>query len=74
MSNAPQPRLPRAATTRAVIVPRAATAHTAISSSTQQPRLYDCRRSFHVDTDLTGNTRAPHFTPKHWLLCQMGLY
>jgi len=27
-----------------------------------------------VDTDLTRNTRAPHFTPQHWLLCHMGLY
>ena len=26
------------------------------------------------DTDLTRNTRAPHFTPQHWLLCPMGLY
>jgi len=25
-------------------------------------------------TDLTRNTRAPHFTPQHWLLCHMGLY
>jgi len=24
--------------------------------------------------DLTRNTRAPHFTPQHWLLCHMGLY
>ena len=24
-------------------------------------------------TDLTRNTRAPHFTPQHWLLCHMGL-
>ena len=23
---------------------------------------------------LTRNTRAPHFTPQHWLLCHMGLY
>ena len=22
-----------------------------------------------LDTDLTRNTRAPHFTPQHWLLC-----
>ena len=27
-----------------------------------------------LDTDLTRNTRAPHFTPKHCLLCHMGLY
>ena len=27
-----------------------------------------------IDTDLTRNTRAPHFTPQHWLLCHMGLY
>ena len=27
-----------------------------------------------LDTDLTRNTRAPHFTPQHWLLCRMGLY
>ena len=27
-----------------------------------------------LDTDLTRNTRAPHFTPQHWLLCHMGLY
>jgi len=26
-----------------------------------------------LDTDLTRNTRAPHFTPQHWLLCHMGL-
>ena len=25
-------------------------------------------------TDLTRNTRVPHFTPQHWLLCLMGLY
>jgi len=24
--------------------------------------------------DLTCNTRAPHFTPQHLLLCHMGLY
>ena len=27
-----------------------------------------------LDTDLKRNTRAPHFTPQHWLLCHMGLY
>ena len=27
-----------------------------------------------LDTDLTRNTRAPHFTPQYWLLCHMGLY
>ena len=27
-----------------------------------------------LGTDLTRNTRAPHFTPQHWLLCHMGLY
>ena len=27
-----------------------------------------------LDTDLTHNTRAPHFTPQHWLLCHMGLH
>jgi len=27
-----------------------------------------------LDTNLTRNTRAPHFTPQHWLLCPMGLY
>ena len=27
-----------------------------------------------LDTNLTRNTRAPHFTPQHWLLCHMGLY
>ena len=27
-----------------------------------------------LDTDLTRNTRAPHFTPQQWLLCHMGLY
>ena len=25
-------------------------------------------------SDLSRNTRAPHFTPQHWLLCHMGLY
>jgi len=33
---------------------------------------FDMPASF--DTDLTRNTRAPHFTPQHWLLCHMGLY
>jgi len=28
----------------------------------------------YAGTDLTRNTRAPHFTPQHWLLCHMGLY
>ena len=23
---------------------------------------------------VTCNTRAPHFTPQHWLLCHKGLY
>ena len=27
-----------------------------------------------LDTNLTRNTRAPHFTPQHWLMCHMGLY
>jgi len=27
-----------------------------------------------LDTDLTRNTRATHFTPQYWLLCHMGLY
>jgi len=27
-----------------------------------------------LNTDLKRNIRAPHFTPKHWLLCHMGLY
>jgi len=31
-----------------------------------------CGKSTH--TDLTRNTRAPHFTPQHWLLCHKGLY
>ena len=26
------------------------------------------------EPDLTRNTRAPHFTPQHWLLCHKGLY
>jgi len=34
------------------------------------PRAHACS----LDTDLTRNTRAPHFTPQHWLLCHMGLY
>jgi len=25
-------------------------------------------------SDLTRNTRAPHFTPQHWLFCHMGWY
>ena len=32
------------------------------------------RKKATLDTDLTRNTRAPHFTPQHWLLCHMGLY
>jgi len=28
----------------------------------------------YLGTYLTRNTRAPHFTPQHWLLCHMGLY
>jgi len=31
-------------------------------------------RSSSLDTDLTRNTRAPHFTPQYWLLCHMELY
>jgi len=31
-------------------------------------------RTSSLDTDLTRNTRAPHFTPQHWLLCHMGMY
>ena len=27
-----------------------------------------------LGTDLTRNTRAPHFNPQHWLLCHMGLF
>ena len=27
-----------------------------------------------LDTDLTRNTRAPHFRSIHWFLCHMGLY
>ena len=27
-----------------------------------------------LDTDLTRNTHAPHFTPQHRVLCHMGLY
>ena len=33
-----------------------------------------CAHTSSLDTDLTRNTRAPHFTPQHWLLCHMGLY
>ena len=45
--------------------------------STRQ-RLWGIWRGFahtsSLDTDLTRTTRAPHFTPQHWLLCHMGLY
>jgi len=27
-----------------------------------------------LSTLTSRNTRAPHFTPQHWLLCHMGLY
>ena len=42
----------------------------------QLMRMHDARSrtSSSLDTDLTRNTRAPHFTPQHWLLCHMGLY
>jgi len=32
------------------------------------------RHASSLVTDLTRNTRAPHFTPQHWLLYHMGLY
>ena len=32
------------------------------------------KSSYSLDTDLTRNTRATHFTPQHWLLCHIGLY
>ena len=43
---------------------------------TERSREYAWAQSLSpkLDTDLTRNTRAPHFTPKHWLLCHMGLY
>ena len=37
-------------------------------------RAIDYDYTSSLDTDLTRNTRAPHFTPQHWLLCHMGLY
>ena len=42
------------------------------NTGTQAPDIYPHTSS--LDTDLTRNIRAPHFTPQHWLLCHMGLY
>ena len=41
---------------------------------TQAPCTPALAHTSSLDTDLTRNTRAPHFTPQHWLLCHMGLY
>ena len=42
------------------------------SASARTPPRYPCHRTC---TDETlANTRAPHFTPQHGLLCHMGLY
>ena len=35
---------------------------------------YELAHTSSLDTDFTRNTRTPHFTPQHWLLCHMGLY
>ena len=43
-----------------------------INGSIENTRALDSSLSLY--TDLTRNTRAPHFTPQHWLLCHMGLY
>jgi len=46
-----------------------------ISTSTHpHPRHSKLAHTSSLDTDLTRNTRAPHFTPKHCLLCHMGLH
>ena len=42
-----------------------------------QVKIYspnDTQAKCSLDTEFTRNTRAPHFTPQHWLLCYMGLY
>ena len=41
---------------------------------TQAPCTPALAHTSSLDTDLTRNTRASHFTPQHWLLCHMGLY
>jgi len=41
---------------------------------TQAPCTPALAHASSLDTDLTRNTRASHFTPQHWLLCHMGLY
>ena len=42
--------------------------------TTQAPCTPALAHTSSLGTDLTRNTRAPHFTPQHWLLCHMGLY
>jgi len=42
--------------------------------STQAPCTPALAHTSSLDSDLARNTRAPHFTPQHWLLCHMGLY
>ena len=34
----------------------------------------DVAQDFGFRARAARNTRAPHFTPQHWLLCHMGLY
>ena len=48
--------------------------HTHTHPPTQAPCTPALAHTFSLDTDLTRNTRAPHFTPQHWHLCHMGLY
>ena len=45
-----------------------------MKTPTQAPCTPALAHTSSLDTDLTRNTRAPHFTPQHWLLCYMGLY
>ena len=48
--------------------------HTHTHPPTQAPYTPALAHTSSLDTDLTRNTRAPHFTPQHWLLWHMGLY
>ena len=41
--------------------------HTHTHSPTQAPCTPALAHTSSLDTDLTRNTRAPHFTPQHWL-------
>ena len=72
----------RVACTAAIVAATAGLADAAVLAVTSfadhQPPAAPCTPALahtsSLDTDLTRNTRAPHFTPQHWFLCHIGLY